>query len=340
MSDNGNKADNGGTDLDALLGKVRGAASPLRAVLREIHTKYKDFNEGAVANYIPELARANPKWFGIAIVTVDGTTIEIGDSKELFTIQSLSKPFVWGLALEDNGRDHVETKIGVEPTGDAFNSIVLDEATNRPFNPMVNAGAIAAADLVKGKDISERVNRMIEMFRRYMGRTPVIDTAVYTSERTTGHRNRAIAHMMLNFGMVTERVPDSLDFYFQQCSVLIHCADLALMGATLANDGVNPVTGERALDAKYVRDLLSVMYTCGMYDFSGEWSYRVGLPAKSGVGGGIVAVVPGRMGIATFSPLLDARGNSARGIKACQELADRFGLHVFESAAQRKEVMV
>jgi glutaminase len=333
-------AHNGSTDVDALLGKVRGAASPLRATLREIHARYKDLDAGAVANYIPELTRANPKWFGIAIVTVDGRTVEVGDSKELFTIQSLSKPFIWGLALEDNGREHVETKIGVEPTGDAFNSIVLDEATNRPFNPMVNAGAIAAADLVKGKDISERVNRMLEMFRKYIGRTPQIDTAVYTSERTTGHRNRAIAHMMLNFGMVTDRVSDSLDFYFQQCSVLIHCADLAMMGATLANGGVNPVSGERALDAKYVRDLLSVMYTCGMYDYSGEWSYRVGLPAKSGVGGGIVAVVPGRLGIATFSPLLDARGNSVRGIKACEELVERFGLHVFESAGQRKEVTV
>ncbi len=330
----------GNSDLDALIGKVRGAASPLRATLREIHTKYKDLDEGTVANYIPELARANPKWFGMAVVTVDGKAVEVGDSKEFFTIQSLSKPFVFGLALEDNGREYVETKIGVEPTGDAFNSIVLDEATNRPFNPMVNAGAIAAADLIKGKDISERVNRMLEMFRKYTGRTPRIDTAVYTSERTTGHRNRAIAHMMLNFGMLSDRVSDTLDFYFQQCSVLIHCADLALMGATLANGGVNPMTGERALDARYVRDLLSVMHTCGMYDFSGEWSYRVGLPAKSGVGGGIVAVVPGRMGIATFSPLLDARGNSVRGIKACQELVDRFGLHVFESADQRKEVSV
>jgi len=155
--------------------------------------------------------------------------------------------------------------------------------------------------------------------------------AVYTSERATGHRNRALAHLMLNFGMIDENIDGALDLYFQQCSVLVSCQDLAVMAATLANGGVNPVTGERAIDARYIRDILSVMYTCGLYDFAGQWAYTVGLPAKSGVGGGIIAVVPGEGGMAVFSPPLDARGNSVRGIKVCEELSQRFGLHLFDA---------
>jgi glutaminase len=226
----------------------------------------------------------------------------------------------------------VLAKVGVEPTGEAFNAIVLDEASNRPFNPMVNAGAIATADLVKGKDYPERVGRLMALFGRYCGRQMYVDNSVFMSERMTGHRNRAIGHLMLNFGMVGERVEESLELYFQQCSVLVNCRDLAVMGATLANGGVNPLTGERAIQQPYVKYLLSIMHSCGMYDYAGEWAYRVGIPSKSGVGGGIVGVVPGQFGIGVFSPPLDAKGNSVRGIQVCQELSQRFGLHVFESA--------
>jgi glutaminase len=198
---------------------------------------------------------------------------------------------------------------------------------------MVNAGAIATADLIGGADPSARVNRLLEAFRRYTGRKLDVDMSVFMSERTTGHRNRAIAHLLLNFGMVGPRLDETLDLYFQQCSALVNCHDLAMMGATLANGGVNPLTRERAVEARYVKDILSVMYSCGMYDYSGQWGYDVGLPAKSGVGGGIVAVVPGRLGIGVFSPLLDPRGNSVRGIETCVELSRRFGLHVFEASA-------
>jgi glutaminase len=168
------------------------------------------------------------------------------------------------------------------------------------------------------------------MFQRYVGHPVSVDMAVFTSERATGHRNRAIAHLMLNFGMIDARVDEALDLYFKQCSVLVTCRDLAMMGATLANQGVNPLTGERAIAAEYVRDVLSVMYTCGMYDYAGEWAYRVGLPAKSGVGGGILAVVPGQAGIGVFSPRLDVHGNSVRGIRVCEDLSERFGLHIFD----------
>jgi glutaminase len=318
-------------NLEALLGQMKSAAAPLRSTLAAIHQQYQEVREGKVADYIPELAKADPEWFAISVVTTQGHAFDVGDFRQTFSIQSVSKPFVFGLALEDHGLETVLHKVGVEPTGEAFNSIVLDEVSNRPFNPMVNAGAIATADLIKGSDYPERVGRLLEMFGRYAGREVFIDNKVFMSERISGHRNRAIGHMMRNFGMVSERFEESLELYFQQCSVLVNAHDLAVMGATLANAGVNPVSGVRALDARYVKYLLSIMLSCGMYDHAGEWAFRVGMPAKSGVGGGIVAVVPGRMGVGIFSPCLDVKGNSVRGVLVCEELSRRFGLHAFES---------
>ncbi|HYO23488.1 MAG TPA: glutaminase A [Lacipirellulaceae bacterium] len=323
MSDNSNA-------LDDLIGSMRSAAAPFRATLQELHARYRGVSEGRVADYIPELALAHPDWFGISVVTVDGQSYDVGDHSQLFSIQSVSKPFVFGQALDDHGRDAVLSKVGVEPTGEAFNAIVLDEISNRPFNPLVNAGAIATADLIHGKDFADRIKRLMALFGRYAGRELHIDNSIFLSERTTGHRNRAIAHLMLNFGMVSEQIHDSLELYFQQCAILVNAHDLAVIGATLANAGVNPLTGVRAIEQRHVKDVLSVMLTCGMYDYAGEWAYRVGLPAKSGVGGGICAVVPGVAGIGVFSPLLDPRGNSVRGIKVCEELSTRFGLHAFE----------
>jgi glutaminase len=325
-------------ELDLLVGRMKSAIAPLREVLREIHARYAANDEGKVADYIPELAKADRRWFGIVIATTDGQVFEVGDCRQLFTIQSISKPFVYGLALEDHGLEHVLTKVGVEPTGEAFNAIVLDEASNRPFNPMVNAGAIATADLIKGKDFPERVTRLLAMFSRYCGRDVYIDNSVFMSERMTGHRNRAIGHLMLNFGMVGEQMEQSLELYFQQCSLLVNCYDLAIMGATLANGGVNPLTGQRAIEQQYVKYLLSIMLSCGMYDYAGEWAYRVGVPSKSGVGGGIVGVIPGQFGIGIFSPPLDSKGNSVRGILACKELSERFGLHAFESGFTGKRM--
>ncbi|MFO0913458.1 MAG: glutaminase A [Pirellulales bacterium] len=317
--------------LDHLLNRMKSAAAPIRDVLRDLHRHYQSVEDGAVATYIPELAKADPSWFGISVVTTDGQIFDVGDYSQLFTIQSVSKPFMFGLALEDRGRELVLARVGVEPTGEAFNAIVLDEVSNRPFNPMVNAGAIATADLVTGIDYPDRVARMLAMFGRYCGRSVHIDNSVFLSERMTGHRNRAIGHLMLNFGMVSDLIDESLELYFQQCSILVNGHDLAVMAATLANGGINPLTGEQALQHEYVKDLLSVMHSCGMYDYAGEWAYRVGIPAKSGVAGGILAVVPGRFGIGVFSPRLDPKGNSVRGIGVCQELSRRFGLHAFES---------
>jgi glutaminase len=316
-------------DLQALVNGFRAVASPLQAMLEDLWAECRPLTMGQVASYIPELANADPNWFGICIATVEGQIYRVGDDERHFTLQSLSKPFTYGLALEDHGRTDVLARVGVEPTGDAFNAIVLDERLNRPFNPMVNAGAIATASLIKGADSTERLKRMLAMFERFANREILMDAAVFTSEQHTGHRNRAIAHLMRNFGMIGSNIDEVLNLYFQQCSLLVTCQDLAIMAATLANGGVNPISQARALAADHVKDVLSVMYTCGMYDFSGEWAYRVGLPAKSGVSGGIIAVVPGRFGIAVFSPPLDERGNSVRGRVVCERLADLFGLHIF-----------
>lgn len=304
---------------------------PFQSFLEELYLKYRDFKDGAVASYIPELAKADPDWFSICVVTVDGQVFEVGDSSQLFTIQSISKVFAYGMALEDRGRETLLRKVGVEPTGDPFNSIIrLDENSKRPDNPMVNAGAIATTSLIQGSNATDRVNRLLEMFRRYTGRDVFIDISVFMSERTTGHRNRALAHLMYHFGMIDGKIDEALDLYFQQCSILVNCHDLAVMAATLANKGVNPITSDRALTTEYIRDVLSVMYTCGMYNFAGEWAYKVGIPAKSGVSGGIIAVVPNQVGIAVFSPLLDIHGNSVRGIKVCEELSRHFQLHIFD----------
>ncbi|MBW4521174.1 MAG: glutaminase A [Scytolyngbya sp. HA4215-MV1] len=310
--------------------------SPIQAFLKHLYTQYQPLQAGKVASYIPELAKVDPDLFSICIVTVDGKVFEVGDADQLFTLQSISKAFMYGMALEDHGRSYVSTKVGVEPTGDPFNSIIrLDESSKRPDNPMINAGAIATTSLIKGADPTERLNRMLEMFRRYIGHEAFVDMSVFMSERTTGHRNRAMAHLMRNFGMIDDRLDESLDLYFQQCSLLVNCRDLAVMAATLANRGINPITDEQAIHPDYVRDILSVMYTCGMYNYAGQWAYQIGLPAKSGVCGGIIAVVPNQIGIGVFSPRLDSHGNSVRGVKICEELSRQFNLHLLDLAMGR-----
>jgi glutaminase len=305
--------------------------SPLQRYLETLHSEISDYKEGEVASYIPELLRADPEWFGIAIATVDGHVYQVGDSQQLFTIQSISKAFVYGLALEDNGLHNVADRVDVEPSGEAFNSISLRPDTGRPLNPMINAGAIATTSMVEGVDCDVKIKRIIECFTRYVGHDLDIDTEVYQSEKETGHRNRAIAHLLRSFNILEDPPDGILDAYFQQCSINVNCRDLAVMGACLANNGVNPITGVRTLKTEYVPKVLSVMGTCGMYDYSGNWVYTVGMPAKSGVGGGIVAVLPGQLGLAVFSPRLDERGNSARGIKVCERISADYGLHLYHS---------
>ncbi len=313
--------------------------SPVLDYLDALHARYRPYREGEVASYIPELAAVDPDRFGICIATQDGFLYEVGDSRQPFTIQSISKALTYGLALEENGEAAVLARIGVEPSGDAFNAISLHPATGAPKNPLINAGAIAACGMVPGADAAQKIARILDTFSRYAGRPLDIDQRVYASESETGHRNRAIGWMLRNFDILGEQPTPVLETYFQQCAIRVDCRDLAMIGATLANGGVNPVTGERAVAQAFVDNILSVMATCGMYDASGEWLYRTGLPAKSGVGGGILAVQPGRIGIGVFSPRLDAQGNSARGVAVCRELTDGLGLHLFDAASRAAPVV-
>lgn len=302
----------------------------IQAIINDIYEKYKDVDDGGVATYIPELAKANPDDFGICLATVDGQVFCAGDWQKEFTIQSMCKPFAFQMALEKHGREATLERVGVEPSGDAFNSIELHPKTTRPYNPMINAGAIAVASLLKENPVEDSVQAFIEKMELAAGRDLRLDEAVLASETATGHRNRAIAYFMLNFDIIDEEVHQALHQYFAQCSLLVNCHDLAMMAATLANMGANPITGQRVFDFTYIKYVLTVMFTCGLYDYAGGWAYEVGMPAKSGVGGGIFAVVNRQLGIGVYSPKLDAQGNSVRGILACKELASHFGLHAFE----------
>ncbi|HBE92856.1 MAG TPA: glutaminase A [Gammaproteobacteria bacterium] len=313
--------------------------SPILDYLLDLRNRFSGLDSGEVADYIPELAKGRSDSFGISVATTEGDVYEVGDSRQEFTIQSISKPFVYGLALEDNGRTDILKKIGVEPTGDAFNSISLDPETGQPANPMINAGAIASAGQVMGHGFDKKINRIMDMMSAYAGRPLKIDEGVYQSESETGHRNRAIGYMLRNFNILEEDPTDTLELYFRQCSVSVNCHDLAIMGATLANAGINPLTQERAIRGEYVENVLSVMGSCGMYDYAGEWIYKVGMPAKSGVAGGIVAVLPGKLGIGVFSPPLDKRGNSVRGIEVCNRISMDFNLHMFNVVQPGKSVI-
>lgn len=305
-------------------------ADRFRSIIESVYAKYKDISDGEVATYIPELGKADPNRFGICMVTVDGQVYSAGDCEQEFTIQSICKPFAFQLALEELGRDRLSKYVGVEPTGDAFNSIELDPISMRPFNPMINAGAIAVAALIKKDSQESGVQAFIERMQAAAGRPLRIDESVFASESATGNRNRAIAYLMLNCGIIDGGIDHTLHQYFSQCSLLVNCRDLATMAVTLANMGTNPVTDEQVFDFQYIKDVLTVMFTCGLYDYAGGWAYEVGVPAKSGVGGGIIAVVNRQLGIAVYSPRLDAKGNSVRGILACKEIARHLGLHAFE----------
>ena len=312
--------------------------------LEELYRRHLSLHDDEVVSYYepgigyhkPEVVEArtaaaqqNP--FAISLATTDGEVFHAGEHDLPFALQSISKVFVYGLALEARGRDRVLERVGVEPSGDAFNSIVFDERNNRPHNPMVNAGALAATYLVGGVyTAGQALERILGALRCYAGNRDLeVDEGTFESEMRSADRNRATAYLMRSDGMLAGDVEGILALYLRQCLVRVTCRELAIMAATLANGGANPATGERALAPRYVRDVLSVMHTCGMYDFAGQWAYRVGIPAKSGVSGGIMAVVPGKLGIAIFSPGLDAYGNSVRGTAVCEEISERLGLHVF-----------
>jgi glutaminase len=303
------------------------ARPPLLRFLADCHAEFSVENSGAVADYIPELNKADPNHFGISLATLDGHVYEVGDTRIPFTIQSISKAFVFALALDTLGAQRVESVIGVEPSGEPFNSIRLN-ADNHPFNPMVNSGAIACSGLIHQAKGSGALECIRQALSRFAGRDLAVDEAVFASESATGDRNRAIGYLLRNSAVIQDDVSEVLEVYFRQCSILVTARDCAIMAATLANRGLNPITGEQVVSPYAITHTLSVMTSSGMYDFAGEWVYRVGIPAKSGVGGGILAALPAQLGLGSYSPRLDSHGNSVRGIKVCEALSAHFDLHM------------
>ena len=304
--------------------------SPIPSYLDEVLQSVAADRTGVLANYIPELAEVDPERLGASIAMVDGELYASGDTDSLFTIQSISKPFVYALALADRGFERVLDKVGVEPSGEPFNEISLEDSSGRPLNPMINAGAITTHSLVGTETMNpaERMERVISGLSAFAGRSLDVDEAVYSSEIEHAHRNLAIAHMLRSHDILTENPTGVVEGYTRQCSLLVTVQDLAMMAATLANYGVQPVTGEQVVPKTVVRQVLSVMFTCGMYNAAGDWATQVGIPAKSGVGGGIIGAVPGQLGLATFSPRLDVHGNSVRGVSLFERFSSDMGMHV------------
>jgi len=315
--------------------------SPVPDYLDEVRRSCADDgDEGEVASYIPELADADPERFGVAICTIDGTLYGAGDDEHRFTIQSISKPFAYALALADRGLETVLEHVGVEPSGDAFNEISL-ERNGRPRNAMINIGAITTHTLVGEADASpaERVERIRAGLSAFAGRELEIDEQVYESERSTSSRNMALAYLVHAQGKLEGEPHDAVDGYTKQCSLLVDVRDLAVMAMTLAAGGRNPVTREQVVPAWVCRQVLSVMATCGMYDAAGDWMSHVGIPAKSGVAGGVLGALPGQVGIGAFSPRLDEYGNSVRGVRVCERLSRDMGLHLMQAPEVASHVL-
>jgi len=288
-------------------------------------------SKGEVASYIPELAKANPEALGIWVTNLGGEEYFAGDWDTKFTIQSMSKVITLTLAILDNGIEYVFTKVGMEPTESGFNSITNLEIheQKQPLNPMINAGAIATVSLINGETAEDKINRILTFTRKITGNDDIgVNYNVYESEKKTGNRNRALAYYMKGNGIIEGDVEEILDVYFKACSMEITCKDIARIGAMLANDGVL-LNNERVISREACRIVKTIMVTCGMYDASGKFAVHIGIPAKSGVGGGIMAAVPRRMGIGVVGPALDAKGNSIGGIKILEKLSHELDLSIF-----------
>jgi glutaminase len=304
----------------------------VEALVRAAYERYKGLDEGKVADYIPALAKVSRKLFGVCVVGTSGATYVVGDATHEFSIQSVSKPFVFGLVCEAIGAEVARGKIGANATGLPFNSVMAIELNaDRTMNPMVNAGAIATTSLVPGDTAEAKWRFIQEGLSRFAGRKLSIDTEIYESEAATNQRNRGIARLLEGYERMYFDSLEATDVYTKQCSLLVSATDLAVMGATLADGGVNPRTKERVVSADVAKRLLAVMATAGLYERSGDWLFEIGLPGKSGVGGGIVTISPGKGGLAVFSPPLDEAGNSVRGQRVTKYLSEHLGLNLFAS---------
>ncbi|NVB83643.1 MAG: glutaminase A [Kofleriaceae bacterium] len=317
------------------IGQQRGAptngnGTQIDDVMKTVYARYKDLKEGKNADYIPALAKVDPNIYGVVLVTVDGQVHAIGDLKSEVSIQSISKVFTLARVFQDMGEETVEETIGVDATGQAFNSIVaIEQYKGQEMNPMVNAGAIATTAMVKGKTFDEKFKRILETHEAFAGRKLGVNNEVWKSEAATNQRNQAIGQLMFAYERIKSDPKLAVDVYTKQCAISVNAKDLGIMAATLANGGKNPVTGTQVIDAKYMPGILAVMATAGLYDDSGKWLFWTGLPGKSGVGGGLIAVSPGKFGIAVISPPLDKAGNSVRGQRTIADVSNALGGNPF-----------
>ncbi len=318
------------TVLVTLTAIAEPSPAELQRVVDESHAKYKDLKDGKNADYIPILTEVPSDLFGVVIATREGKLFMAGDVDYKFSIQSVSKPFTAALIMQQQGPQAVYEKIGVEPTGLPFNSkMALEIHDQRSVNPLVNAGAIAAVSLVQAKSEEDRWNQVLQNLEDFAGADLQLLEKVYDSEYKTAWSNRGIANLLYNYERLYCEPEEALNVYTKQCSVGVSAKDLAIMGATLANEGVNPITSKEVLSAEHVPELLALMAMAGFYDESGEWMYSAGLPAKTGVGGGIVTVVPGKFAIVAFSPRVNAAGNSVRSMKAIRYIAGELGVGLY-----------
>lgn len=307
-------------------------AITIKAALQDAYAQCKSVNEGQNASYIPYLANVPSSLFGLAVTTAEGKTFEVGDTRYEFAIESISKVFSLALVLEEMGSEGLRAKVGADPTGLPFNSVVAIELHGgKPLTPLVNAGAMSTVSLVKATTSEERWRKLLDTYSRFAGRPLSLNDEVYKSEAATNFHNRAIAWLLYSYGTMYSDPMEACDVYTKQCSVGITAADLATMGATLAADGVNPVTKSQVISVENVPHILAEMTMEGLYTSSGDWAYKVGLPGKSGVGGGLLAVAPGVLAISAFSPPLDAVGNSVRGMQAIEYVARKLKLNVYLS---------
>jgi glutaminase len=316
-------------------GKTNGNGAQIDGAMKTAYGRYKGLKEGANADYIPALAKVDSNLYGIALVTVDGQVHTIGDVKSEVSIQSISKVFTLARVLQESGAEAIVNTIGVDATGQVFNSIVaIEQYKGQEMNPLVNAGAITTTSMVKGANAAAVWKNIMDTHEAFAGRKLKVNEEVYKSEAATNQRNQAIGELMFAYGRIKSKPLVAVDIYTKQCSISVNAVDLATMAATLANGGKNPVTNVKVIDAKHVPEVLAVMATAGLYDDSGKWLFMTGLPGKSGVGGGLIAVAPGKFGIAVISPPLDKAGNSVRGQRSIADISAALGANPYAAKPQ------
>jgi glutaminase len=312
----------------------------INSALEKAHDKFKNDKNGKNADYIPALAKVPSELFGIVLVTADGRVFSTGDVKKEFSIQSISKVFTFAEVIQEYDEDTIKKGVGVLATGDVFNSInAVEKAKGHKMNPFVNPGAIATTAMVKGKDATEVWDKIIGIHNAFAGRELKVLDDVYKSESATNQRNQAIGKLMNAYELIKEKPEQATDLYTRQCSIGVNTRDLAIMAATLANGGFNPVTKKQVIDQRHIKGILAVMATAGLYDTTGEWLFMTGLPAKSGVGGGLIAISPGKFGIAAFSPRLDEAGNSVRAQEAINYVSEKLGGNPYDVLPVRQSAV-